>query len=195
MGLDLGLNEAGLRVAVSRDMDKWCIETMRRNSHLAIDGDIRDLIESDPSCSSFCRPVVSHAKHCLPWWAAPPTLLHGRQTQGGGRTRPAGQEFIKVVLPCARDSSSWRTSKGWRPCPATPQTSNPSLCWTPSWVLQSHRVPHRARHFGCRALRLRFRERLVIVGSRDGRIFLPAPTRFNATRTRHALANPRQRHQ
>jgi len=55
MGLDLGLNEAGLRVAVSQDIDKWCVETMRRNDHLAIEGDIRQLIEEDPSCEFFLR--------------------------------------------------------------------------------------------------------------------------------------------
>lgn len=32
MGLDLGLVEAGLQIAVAQDFDSWCVETIRRNS-------------------------------------------------------------------------------------------------------------------------------------------------------------------
>ena len=55
MGLDLGLNEAGLRVAVSQDIDRWCVETMRSNGHLALEGDIRALIAEDASCGFLLR--------------------------------------------------------------------------------------------------------------------------------------------
>ena len=41
MGLDIGLNKAGLRVVVGQDFDPACVETMRANGHNVIGGDIR----------------------------------------------------------------------------------------------------------------------------------------------------------
>ena len=52
MGLDLGLVEAGLQIAVAQDFNSWCVETIRRNStHPVVPGDIKQLVEKDPSCS------------------------------------------------------------------------------------------------------------------------------------------------
>ena len=46
MGLDLGLEEAGLRIAVGQDFDSACVATMLANGHKALDGDIRNIAES-----------------------------------------------------------------------------------------------------------------------------------------------------
>ena len=43
MGLDIGLNKAGLRVVVGQDFDPACVETMRANGHNVIGGDIREI--------------------------------------------------------------------------------------------------------------------------------------------------------
>lgn len=48
MGLDIGLEQAGLRTVVAQDIDRWCVETIRQNGHLAIDGDLRSLLADDP---------------------------------------------------------------------------------------------------------------------------------------------------
>lgn len=47
MGLDLGLAEAGLRIAVGQDFDSACVATMLANGHKALGGDIRNIAESD----------------------------------------------------------------------------------------------------------------------------------------------------
>ena len=57
MGLDLGLIDAGLHVAVSQDYEKWCVETIRKNGHVAVEGDIRELIKADPKCDFLLEPA------------------------------------------------------------------------------------------------------------------------------------------
>lgn len=43
MGLDLGLQKAGLEIAIGQDFDKSCVNTMLANGHKALSGDIRSI--------------------------------------------------------------------------------------------------------------------------------------------------------
>ncbi len=43
MGLDIGLRQAGLNVVVGQDFEPACVETMRMNGHDVLGGDIRDI--------------------------------------------------------------------------------------------------------------------------------------------------------
>ncbi len=43
MGLDIGLRQAGLNVVVGQDFEPTCVETMRMNGHDVLGGDIRDI--------------------------------------------------------------------------------------------------------------------------------------------------------
>ena len=43
MGLDIGMQEAGLRVVIGQDFDQSCVETMKANGHNVLGGDIRDI--------------------------------------------------------------------------------------------------------------------------------------------------------
>ena len=47
MGLDIGLEKAGLRIVVGQDSDSACAATMLANGHKVLDGDIRNIAESD----------------------------------------------------------------------------------------------------------------------------------------------------
>ncbi len=47
MGLDIGLEKAGLRIVVGQDSDSACVATMLANGHKVLDGDIRNIAESD----------------------------------------------------------------------------------------------------------------------------------------------------
>lgn len=40
MGLDIGLQEAGLNVVIGQDFDAACVETMKANGHRVLGGDI-----------------------------------------------------------------------------------------------------------------------------------------------------------
>lgn len=43
MGLDIGLSEAGLNIAIGQDFDNSCVSTMQVNGHKVIAGDIRKI--------------------------------------------------------------------------------------------------------------------------------------------------------
>lgn len=43
MGLDIGLNKAGLNVVIGQDFEPACVETMKANGHRVLGGDIRDI--------------------------------------------------------------------------------------------------------------------------------------------------------
>lgn len=47
MGLDLGLERAGLQVALGQDFDPDCVRTMRLNGRLALQGDIRKIFAEE----------------------------------------------------------------------------------------------------------------------------------------------------
>ena len=43
MGLDIGLEKAGLHVVIGQDFDASCVKTMQANGHHVLDGDIREI--------------------------------------------------------------------------------------------------------------------------------------------------------
>ena len=43
MGLDIGLQEAGLNVAIGQDFEPACVKTMKANGHNVLGGDIREI--------------------------------------------------------------------------------------------------------------------------------------------------------
>ena len=47
MGLDIGIQEAGLRVIIGQDFDQSCVETMKANGYKVLGGDIRDIKPQD----------------------------------------------------------------------------------------------------------------------------------------------------
>lgn len=185
MGLDLGLNAAGLRVALSQDIDRWCVETMRRNQHLAIEGDIRKLVEEDPSCSTFLRTAGLPRGGVFAVVGGPPCQPFSTAGKRKGVEDARGQlyqEFIHVVGALAPRFFIMENVKGLASMSSDPgdKQSKPVL----ETILESFRAlgystVHGvldAVHYGTP----QFRERLVIIGSRDNEgIYLPAPTHFH----------------
>ena len=43
MGLDIGLEKAGLNVVIGQDFEPSCVETMKANGHNVLGGDIREI--------------------------------------------------------------------------------------------------------------------------------------------------------
>ena len=185
MGLDLGLNAAGLRVAVSQDIDRWCVETIRRNQHIAIEGDIRELVAQDPTCDHFLRTAGLSAGAVFAVVGGPPCQSFSTAGKRKGVEDARGQlyqEFIKVVAALRPRFFIMENVKGLASMPSDPadKTSRPVLetILTEFKALGYHTVHGvlDAVHYGTP----QFRERLVIIGSRDNEaIFLPAPTHFH----------------
>jgi DNA (cytosine-5)-methyltransferase 1 len=185
MGLDLGLMQAGLSIVVSQDFNKWCAETIRKNNHTAIEGDIRQLLRDDPTCDFLLRAGCVSRGEVFAVVGGPPCQAFSTAGKRGGVNDERGSlysEFIKVVDALRPRFFVMENVKGLASMPSDPsdKSSEPLL----SLILQKfkdigyHTVSGvlDAVHYGTP----QFRERLVIIGSRDSEaIYLPAPTHFH----------------
>jgi DNA (cytosine-5)-methyltransferase 1 len=185
MGLDLGLIEAGLHVAVSTDFDKWCVETIERNGHVAVAGDIRQLIESDPSCKFLLKPANLKRADVFAVVGGPPCQSFSTAGKRKGVDDERGKlynQFIHVVDTIRPRFFVMENVKGMASMPsdANEENSPPLLeVILARFKALGYHTVHGvldAVHYGTP----QFRERLVIIGSRDQEaVFLPSPTHFH----------------
>jgi DNA (cytosine-5)-methyltransferase 1 len=193
MGLDLGLAAAGLNVSVSQDMDKWCVQTALTNDHNSILGDIRALIETDPSCGFLLNPAKLDVGDVFAVVGGPPCQSFSTAGKRLGIEDARGtlyEQFIYVVRTIKPRFFIMENVKGLASMPAPDGFSGTLL----SVIVEKFRALgyHTvfgvldAVHYGAP----QFRERLVIIGSRDNEaIFLPSATHF------HMHQNPEMRWQ
>ncbi len=191
LGLDLGLAKAGLHVTVSQDFDKWCCETIAANGHVGIHGDIRALIDADPSCQFLLDPAKLNPADVFAVVGGPPCQSFSTAGKRLGVDDARGtlyEQFIHVVRSINPRFFVMENVKGLASMPAAADSSRTLL----SVIIEQFRslgyhTVHGvldAVHYGAP----QFRERLVIVGSRDNEsIFMPSPTHF------HMHQNPAMR--
>jgi DNA (cytosine-5)-methyltransferase 1 len=184
MGLDIGLEQAGLRTVVAQDIDRWCIETIRRNGHVGVEGDLRTLLEEDPSFGHVLDACGMRGRGVFAVVGGPPCQPFSTAGKRLGVTDERGQlyeHFIQVVRVLRPRFFVMENVKGlasMRTDPGNPG-SRPVLDHILALFAElGYRTVHGvldAVHYGTP----QFRERLVIMGSRDGEeIFLPAPSHF-----------------
>lgn len=185
MGLDLGLMKAGLSVVVSQDFDKWCVETIRRNGHVGVEGDIRQLLAEDPSCNFLLKPGKVRKEDVFAVVGGPPCQAFSTAGKRKGVNDERGSlytQFIQTVDTIRPRFFVMENVKGLASMPSDPENkaSAPLLdVILAKFKKLGYHTVHGvldAVHYGTPE----FRERLVIIGSRDGEaIFLPAPTHFH----------------
>ena len=185
MGLDLGLMAAGLHVAVSQDYDKWCVETIRRNGHVAVEGDIRELIGKDPSCDFMLNAGKLRREDVFAVVGGPPCQSFSTAGKRRGVEDARGtlyEQFLHVVTEIQPRFFVMENVKGLMSMPSDPadKQSTPVLD-----VILAHfkKVGYHTVHALVDSVHYgapQFRERLIIIGSRDNEpIFIPAPTHFH----------------
>ncbi|MBS0251273.1 MAG: DNA cytosine methyltransferase [Proteobacteria bacterium] len=185
MGLDLGLIAAGLHVAVSQDYDKWCVETIRRNGHVAVEGDIRQLVTDEPDCSFLLRAGRLRREDVFAVVGGPPCQSFSTAGKRKGVEDARGtlyEQFLHVVTAIRPRFFVMENVKGLTSMPSDPadKLSTPVL-----EVMLGHfkKIGYHTVHSLVDAVHYgtpQFRERLVIIGSRDNEaIFVPAPTHFH----------------
>lgn len=195
-GLDLGLKGAGLEIMISQDIDPWCAKTMSANNHPIILGDIRKLIAEDPECLFLLRPTGLLPGEAFAVVGGPPCQPFSTAGNRLGTNDPRGSlfmEFCKVIQVVRPRFFVMENVKGLlsaavkhRPLidrensPLAPEEQPGSAF---NMIMQNfdnlgYRVVYGvldACHYGVP----QFRERLIIIGSRDDEdIFLPKPTHF-----------------
>jgi len=185
MGLDIGMEKAGLHVAISQDFDKWCSETIRANNHKAVEGDIRSLIDNDPSCDFLLKAADVKRENVFAVVGGPPCQAYSTAGKRKGEEDERGQlyqQFIHVVNSIKPRFFIMENVKGLMSMLVDKDTSSEKHLLD-IILKEFKRMGYHtvygildAVHYGTP----QFRERLVIIGSRDNEaIYLPMPTHFH----------------
>lgn len=185
MGLDLGLMAAGLAIAVSQDIDKWCAETIRRNGHVLIEGDIRELIQCNPTCDFLLNPARLRRQDVFAVVGGPPCQSFSTAGKRKGTQDERGTlygQFIHVIKAIQPRFFVMENVKGLASMPADIEDQD-SKRLLDVILGQFKNLGYHTVHAVVDAVHYgtpQFRERLVIIGSRDNEpIFIPAPTHFH----------------
>ncbi|ASJ56521.1 DNA (cytosine-5-)-methyltransferase [Brevibacillus formosus] len=195
MGLDLGLESAGLEIKVAQDFDKWCEKTAIANNKNFVFGDIKRLINEDPSCSFLLKKADVKADEVFAVVGGPPCQAFSTAGKRESLGDPRGSLFmefahvIKTIRPRffvmenvkgLTSASIVKPPKGKKKSEYTEDEMPGSAFKVVKQTLENlgYKIVYGvldAAHFGVP----QFRERLIILGSRDNEdIYLPVPTHF-----------------
>lgn len=184
MGLDIGLEQAGLRTVVAQDIDRWCVETIRRNGHIAVEGDLRDLISSDPQLTGLLDACGMTGREVFAVVGGPPCQPFSTAGKRLGVTDARGQlyeHFMQAVRTLRPRFFVMENVKGLASMRSQPGNESSAPVLT-NILEQMEAAGYRTVHGVLDAVHYgtpQFRERLVIIGSRDNEdIFLPVPSHF-----------------
>lgn len=196
MGLDLGLEQAGLDIAVTQEIEKCFVDTILANGHKCVPGDISKLINEDKKCTFLMKSARLTKGEAFAVVGGPPCQPFSTAGKRLGTNDPRGtlfKDFIHVVDKVRPRFFVMENVKGLlsaaiKHVPLTERvgkTQEPDEL--PGSVFQvikdefeklGYKLVYGvldAVHYGVP----QFRERLIIIGSRDHEdIFLPLPTHF-----------------
>ena len=189
MGLDIGLEKAGLNVVIGQDFDESCVKTMQANGHNVLGGDIREI---DPrkllelTGLSVGEPfLICGGPPCQPFSTAGKRL---------GINDPRGSlfmDFIRMIDYIRPRFFVMENVKGIMSAPlkhvplAERDENDPDqrLGTVLDVILaEFDKLGYKTVYGVLDAVNYgvpQFRERFVLIGSRDNEgIFLPIPTHF-----------------
>ena len=169
MGLDIGLEKAGLHIIIGQDFEPTCVETMRANGHNVLEGDIREIEPQqmlDLTGLNVGEPfLICGGPPCQPFSTAGKRL---------GINDPRGSLFMDYI----------RMIDYIKPRFFIMDNEMEQQFGTVLDVILSEfdKLGYKTVYGVLDAVNYgvpQFRERFVLVGSRDNEdIFLPIPTHF-----------------
>lgn len=191
MGLDIGMQKAGLDVVIGQDFDACCVETMKANGHNVLGGDIREIEPQtllDMTEMKVGEPfMICGGPPCQPFSTAGKRL---------GINDPRGSlfmDFIRMIDYIRPRFFVMENVKGIMSAPlkhvpaAERDNSDPEqkLGTVLDVILSEfNKLRYKTVYGVLDAVNYgvpQFRERFVLIGSRDHEdIFLPVPTHFQA---------------
>jgi DNA (cytosine-5)-methyltransferase 1 len=181
MGLDLGLERAGLDVVIGQDFDNDCVQTALANGRKAIGGDIQGIEAKDMLAQTGLRQrepfLVCGGPPCQPFSTA------GKRR---GINDPRGSlfmDYVRMIDYIQPRFFIMENVKGLVSSKLNPHESTSPKGSVLEVILKEfsnlgYKTIHSvidAVHYGVP----QFRERFIIIGSRDKEpIFIPMPTHF-----------------
>ena len=181
MGLDIGLQDAGIRIAIGQDLDSSCIKTIRENGHAAIEGDITQLRSEtllEQAGLRIGEPfLICGGPPCQPFSTAGKRL---------GVNDPRGSlfiEFVRMIREIRPRFFVMENVKGLVSSKLVDRGGKSEDTTVLDGVLEQFaHIGYHTVHGILDAVNYgvpQFRERLIILGSRDNeQVFLPVPTHF-----------------
>ena len=189
MGLDIGLQEAGLNVVIGQDFEPACVKTMRANGHNVLGGDIREIHPQtllDMTGLNVGEPfMICGGPPCQPFSTAGKRL---------GINDPRGSlfmDFIRMIDYIRPRFFVMENVKGIMSSPLKHVPSEERDENDPEQKLgtvldvilsEFNKLGYKTVYGVLDAVNYgvpQFRERFILIGSRDHEdIFLPVPTHF-----------------
>lgn len=181
MGLDIGLMQSGIDIQIGQDFDNSCILTMQANGHQGIAGDIRN-ITSEEILKQVNMKVGEPFLIC----GGPPCQPFSTAGKRLGINDPRGslfKEFVRMIDEIRPRFFVMENVKGLMSSILKDENGENTDTKVLDVILDEFRKLNYKTVYGLLdAVNYgvpQFRERFVLIGSRDGEdIFLPAPTHF-----------------
>lgn len=194
MGLDLGLEQAGLHIRICQDFDESCIKTIEANGKNAILGDIRNIKPEDILNKTGLKQgepfLVCGGPPCQPFSTAGKRL---------GINDPRGSlfmDYIRMINYIRPRFFIMENVKGIMSSPLKTSSDQTLDKNSPKTVLdvilsEFNKLEYKTVYGILDAVNYgvpQFRERFVLIGSRDYEdIFLPIPTNFQMHQNKEML--------
>ena len=194
MGLDLGLEQAGLHIRICQDFDESCVKTIEANGKNAVLGDIRNIRPEDILNKTGLKQgepfLVCGGPPCQPFSTAGKRL---------GINDPRGSlfmDYIRMINYIRPRFFIMENVKGIMSSPLKSNLDKPLDENSPKTVLdvilsEFEKLEYKTVYGILDAVNYgvpQFRERFVLIGSRDHEdIFLPIPTNFQMHQNKEML--------
>lgn len=180
MGLDLGLSQAGLDIAVGQELDGKAIATIVANGHRAVAGDLRALLAQHPALDPLLEAGRIRRGDAFAVVGGPPCQPFSTAGRRQGIADERGQlvfDYLRAIDALRPRFAVIENVKGLVSAPGETGgslvdeilTRLDAMGYVAAWAVID------AVQYGA----AQFRERLIIIASRDGEdVFVPAPTHF-----------------
>ncbi len=181
MGLDIGLEQAGLEVVLAQELDARAVDTIRANDHKVIPGDLRALLRADPALSSVLAEAGLQPGEVFAVVGGPPCQPFSTAGHRKGLDDERGMlifDYLTAVDAIRPRFAILENVKGILGAAGTGGTTLleevrstfTAMGYSTTWGVVD------AVNYGAP----QFRERMIIIASRDGEpVFIPAPTHFS----------------
>lgn len=189
MGLDIGLEKAGLNVVIGQDFEPSCVETMRANEHNVLGGDIREI-----NPETLLKLTGLHVGEPFMVCGGPPCQPFSTAGKRLGINDPRGSlfmDFIRMIDYIRPRFFVMENVKGIVSSPLKHVSVKEREKDDPEQQLgtvldvilsEFDKLGYKTVYGVLDAVNYgvpQFRERFVLIGSRDNEdIFLPMPTHF-----------------